>query len=149
MKNDPETREWWLTAGLGENRTGPYTEAEAKQIWKDRRPTCPLQGVLRGPDAGHLSPAHPSWCAGAPPSDAPASEWAAALSADELADAIDRHNSGAYTRPDYRKAMLAEAAARLRREMYCLCCAENDCGCEGTQLATEGAGPVVAWGDPA
>jgi hypothetical protein len=45
--------------------------------------------------------------------------------------------------------MLAEAAARLRRDLYCLCCAANDCECEGTKLATEGAGPVVAWGDPA
>jgi hypothetical protein len=148
MKNDPETREWWLTAGLGENRTGPYTEAEAKQIWKDRRPTCPLQGVLRGPDAEHLSPAHPSWCAGAPPSDAPPAEWAAALSADELADAIGRHNSGVYTRPDYRKAMLAEAARRIRGT-YCRCCSSNDCGCEGADLAAEGTWPGAAGGDPA
>jgi hypothetical protein len=113
MRNDPDRLEWWISPDPGGTLAGPFTEAAAKELWQAGRAEHPSQGVWRGPDAQHVQGAHPSWMAGAPPSEQPPAEWAAQLTNAELADALAQFAAGHYVRPDYRTAMLRDAARRL------------------------------------
>jgi hypothetical protein len=105
---------WWLTAMPGEDPSGPYTEAEARERFAAGREAWPDQQVWRGPWPERLTPALPRWAEGQPAHDDEAAGWAAGLGGRELAGHLGRLAAAGYAyRPGQRAALLAEAARRL------------------------------------
>jgi hypothetical protein len=116
-------RTWWLSPE-GSELTGPFHENEAQQRWQ------PGMGVWRGAAGDNtavaVQPAHPWW---GPGHDHDATERDVhGMTSGELADQLGQLPG---LRADYRDAVIATAAARLRAAR-CRCCVNNECECGGT-----------------